>query len=171
VVRVVWREALEAEPPEPEVWLGYAELCLFLGQDDEYLRARRALLDRFGTSTDSYVAERIGRACLLLPAPEDELRQATALIDRAVAAGRSKPDWAYPHFMFAKGLAEYRQNHMDSAIAVLKGKAARVPGPNPRMVLAMAQYRQGRKEEALHTLAAAIVAFDWGANQADNPGT
>src|SRR5262249_27535483 len=143
----------------------------FLGDDEEYRRARRALLDRFGASTDSYIAERIGRACLLLPASEDELKQAATLIDRAVQAGRSKPDWAYPHFMFAKGLAEYRQNHLDSAIGVLQGKAARVPGPNPRMVLAMAQHRQGRKEQALHTLAAAIVAFDWGPIQADNPGT
>jgi serine/threonine-protein kinase len=37
------------------------------------------------------------------------------------------------------------------------------------MVLAMAQHRQGRTEEARHTLAAAVVAFDWGAAQADNP--
>jgi serine/threonine-protein kinase len=39
------------------------------------------------------------------------------------------------------------------------------------MVLAIAQHRQGRKEEARHTLAAAVAAFDWGANQADSPET
>src|SRR5262249_44320616 len=169
-VRVAWRQALEADPPE-QTWLGYAELCLFLGQEEEYRRARRALLARFGASTDPFIAERVGSACLLMPAPENELRQAAALLDRAVAAGRSKPDWAHAYFLFGKGLAEYRQGRLESAIAVLQGEAAFVPGPSPRLVLAMGQHRQGRKEEARHTLAAAVAAFDWGATQADNPGT
>jgi serine/threonine-protein kinase len=106
-----------------------------------------------------------------MPAPEDELRQAADLIDFAVAAGRSKPDWAFPYFLFAKGLAAYRQGQLDSAIALLQGEASVVPGPGPRMVLAMALDRQGRKKEALHTLATAAVAFDWSAAQADNPRT
>jgi serine/threonine-protein kinase len=169
-VLFAWRKALAADPAEPEAWLGYAELCLFLGQEAEYRRARRALLGRFGASTDPFIAERVGRACLLMPAPEGELRQAAALVDRAVAAGRSKPDWAYPHFLFARALAAYRQGRLGSAIAVLQGKAARVPGPNPRLVLAMVQYRQGRKEVARQMLAAAVVGFEWGAAQADNPG-
>jgi serine/threonine-protein kinase len=168
-VRVAWRKVLDTDPPEHEAWLGYAELCLFLGHEEEYRRARRALLARFGASTDPFLAERIGSACLLVPAPEDELRQAAALLDRAVAAGRSKPDWAYAYFLFGKGLAEYRRGRLESAIALLQGEAAFVPGPGPRLVLAMAQHRQGRKEEARHTLAAAAVAFDWGAAQADNP--
>jgi serine/threonine-protein kinase len=170
-VQVAWQKALEAGPSEHEAWLGYAELCLFLGQKEEYRRVRRALLERFGASADPFLAERTGRACLLLPAAEEELRQAVALTDCAVAAGRTKPDWAYPHFLFAKALADYRQGRLDSAIAVLQGKAAHVPGPSPRMVLAMAQHRQGRIEEARHTLAAAVVAYDWGAAEADNPGT
>jgi serine/threonine-protein kinase len=170
-VQAAWRKALEADPPEPEAWLGYAELCLFLGQEDEYRRARRVLLGRFGASTDPFIAERLGRACLLLPAPEGDLRQIATLLDRAVAAGRSKPDWAYPHFLFARCLAAYRQGQLGNAIALLQGEASFVPGPNPHMVLAMAQYRQGRKEEARHTLATAIAAFDWSAAQADNPRT
>jgi serine/threonine-protein kinase len=170
-VRLAWKKALEADPPGHEAWLGYAELCLFLGQEEEYRQARRALLGRFGASTDPFVAERIGQACLLLPASEDELRQAAALIDRAVAAGRSKPDWAYPYFLLAKGLAEYRLGRLDSAIAVLQGDASFVPGPHRGMVLAMALHHQGRTGEARHTLAAAVAAFDWSAAQADNPRT
>src|SRR5262249_50842517 len=68
-----------------EAWLGYVELGLFLGEQDESRRGRRALLDHFGATTDPYVAEPVGRACLLLPGTEDELRQAVALTDRAVA--------------------------------------------------------------------------------------
>jgi serine/threonine-protein kinase len=168
-VQVAWRNALDADPPEPEAWLGYAELCLFLGQEAEYRRARRALLARFGASTEPFLAERISRACLLSPAPEDALRQAATLINRAMAAGRSKPDWAYPYFLFTNGLAAYRRGRQDSALAVLQGEASLMPGPNPRMVLAMAQHRRGRTQEARHTLAEAVVAFDWRADQADNP--
>ena len=47
-----------------------------LGQEDEYRRASRALLDRFGASKEARLAERTGRACLFLPAPADELRRA-----------------------------------------------------------------------------------------------
>src|SRR5262249_41220961 len=48
------------------------------------------------------------------------------------------------------------------------GDASRLPTPAPRLVLAMAQHRRGRNEEARKTLAAAILAFDWRAPRADN---
>ena len=86
--RAAWKEELAAHPPKHDDWFGYAELCLFLGDEAEYRRARRDLLAQFGSTTDPAVAERTGRACLLLPAPEGELRQAVALTERAVAAGR-----------------------------------------------------------------------------------
>jgi serine/threonine-protein kinase len=168
--RAAWQKDLEVDPSEHEVWSDYAELCLFLGQEEEYRRARQAMLRRFGASTDPFIAERTGRACLLLPASEDELRQAAALVERALAAGRSKPDWAYPFFLFARGLAEYRLGRLDCAIAVMEDERCQGIGPNPRVVLAMAQHRRGQKEEARKTLAGAVVAFDWSAAQADNPG-
>jgi serine/threonine-protein kinase len=166
-VQVDWRKALEANPPEPEAWFGYAELCLFLGDKDEYGHARQALLDRFGATTVPFVAEPIGRACLLLPGTEDELRKGAGLTDRAVAAKRSTPGWIYRYFLFAKGLAEYRQGRLASAIAMMKGEASQVMGPSPRLILAMAQHDQGRKQQARKTLAKAIVAFDWSAAEAD----
>src|SRR5262249_55727687 len=73
-----WAKALAFPPSEHAAWYGYAEFCLFLGQEDEYRRARHALLAQFGTATDPYVAERTARACLLRPASGDELRQAVA---------------------------------------------------------------------------------------------
>ena len=53
------------------------------------------MLAHFGSTTDLAVAERTGRACLLLPGSEDELRQAVALTERAVAAGRPGREFAY----------------------------------------------------------------------------
>jgi eukaryotic-like serine/threonine-protein kinase len=166
--QVGWRKALDANPQEPEVWFGYAELCLFLGQQDEYRRVRRVMLERFGATTTASVAEPIGRACLLLPGSEDEVRKAVALTDRAVAAKESTPDWIYRYALFAKGLADYRQGRLESAISVMEGEASKVMGPAPRLILAMAQYDLGRKPQARRTLAKAVVAFDWSAAEADS---
>jgi eukaryotic-like serine/threonine-protein kinase len=165
--QVSWRKALDANPPETESWFGYAELCLFLGQKEEYRRVRAALLDLFGTSTSPYVAEPIGRACLLLPGTADELRKAVALTDRAVAGKGSMPDWVHRYALFAKGLADYRQGHLSNAISAMEGEAFRVMGPAPRLILAMAQHDQRQKNQAIRTLAKAIVAFDWSDAQAD----
>ena len=75
----------------------------FLGQEEEYRRARRALLDRFGATTDPYLAEPVGRACLLLPVTEDELRKAAALTDRAVAAKGIDTGMDLPIFSVRQG--------------------------------------------------------------------
>jgi serine/threonine-protein kinase len=167
-VRADWRRALKAGPTAHDDWHGYAELCLFLVDEAEYRRARRELLTRFAATTDPHVAERVGRACLLLPAADEELRQAAELIDRAVAADRATyASWAYPFFLFAKGLAEYRRGRFDSAIGILQGPAAYVMGPAPNLVLAMAQHRRGDRDEAKRTLALAVFGFDWRATSAD----
>jgi len=158
-----WKAELAAHPPKHDDWFGYAELCLFVGDEAEYRRARGDLLARFGASMDRDVAERTGRACLLLPAPEGEFEQAVALTERAVAA------WgANPYYRFAEGLARYRQGRFDDAIKLMDGKAASVMGPSPRLILAMAQHQKGQKELARKTLAAAIAANDWTAAKADN---
>jgi serine/threonine-protein kinase len=62
-------------------------------------------------------------------------------------------------------LAKYRQGRYGSALDIMRGEAATVMGPAPRLVEAMAEYRDGQKEEARLTLAAAISSFDWSAAQ------
>jgi serine/threonine-protein kinase len=163
--RVAWQTALKANPPEHAAWYGYAEFCLFLGHQDDYRQARQALLARFAATVDPYIAERTARACLLLPTSGAELRQAVALGERAAAADRSKYRPSYPYFLFVQGLAEYRQGQFDRAIATMRGAASRVLGPAPRLVLAMALHRNGQAAQARKTLAAAVLAYDWRANQ------
>ncbi len=162
--RDAWQSALASDPPDHAAWYGYAELCLFLGRADEYRRARQALLKKFGVSTDRYVAERVGRACLLLPSSADELRQAAALAERAAAIPRSEAKGAYAFFQFAGGLANYRRGRLDRAIVTMRGDA-RVLGPVSALVLAMALHRQGQVAEARKTLATAVLAHDWRGNQ------
>jgi serine/threonine-protein kinase len=167
--RVAWQAALDTNPLDHNAWHGYAELCLFLGRKDDYRRARQDLLARFVTTKNPYFAERTGRACLLLPANEDELSQAAMLTLRAATDKDLPADApARPFFLFAQGLAEYRQGRLDRAISIMRGEASRVPGPAPRLVLAMALHGKGQAAEARKTLAAAVLSYDWRARLEDD---
>jgi serine/threonine-protein kinase len=163
-----WHEIIETDPPQLDAWWGYAELTLFLGKTDEYERARQGLLRHFGDSTDPLVTEKVARACLMLPGTDEQLHRAAALADRAVAARGSTDRWYHPYFLFAQGLAEYRQGHFDRAISIMHGDAATVLGPAPRLVQAMAEQRRGNSDAARATLAAAIASFDWRESNADS---
>jgi serine/threonine-protein kinase len=162
--RAAWGKRLELDPPGHDAWYGYAELCLFLGREEDYRRARRALLKRFGATMNPFDAERTARACLMLPGTDDELRQAVALAERAVAKLEGDK-WGHPYFEFVHGLAEYRQGQFERAIATMHGEASGVLGPAPRLVVAMSQHLSGQATEARKTLAAAILAHDWRAMQ------
>ena len=162
-----WCRIIETDPTSYEAWWGYPELSVFLGKTEEYHRTRQRLLKRFGDSTDPVITERVGRACLLLPGSDEEMQQAAKLVDRAVAAKEAVSDWIYPYFLFAKGLAEYRQGRPAEAITILRGEAAKVLGPAPKLLLAMSQHRAGRTANARTTLAAAIASYDWSPSKAD----
>jgi serine/threonine-protein kinase len=167
--RVAWKAALDTNPLDHNAWHGYAELCLFLGRKDDYRRARQDLLTRFITTKNPYFAERTSRACLLLPGPEDELNQAAMLALRAATASDGPDDAsARPYFLFAQGLAEYRQGRLDRAIAVMRGDASRVTGPAPRLVLAMALHGSGQAAEARKTLTTAVLSYDWRVRPTDD---
>jgi serine/threonine-protein kinase len=165
-VRQEWHNSLQANPPDHDPWFGYAELCLFLGQDDEYRRARRDLLRHFGSTLDPYVAERTARAALLLPADGEDLQAAVTLAERAAAARSGTPPAIYRYFRFAQALAQYRQAHFVDSIAIMSTDAADVMGPSPRLVIAMARHRTGQTDAARKTLAAEIISFDWSLAQA-----
>ncbi len=162
--REAWKSTLEGDSVQHDTWYGYAELCLFLGQEDEYQRARRALLERFGATTDPYIAERTARACLLMPATGDELQRILGVAERAVARN-SGEQGARAYFEFVRGLAEYRKGQPDRAISAMRGEAAPVLSPGPALVIAMALHQKGQAEEARKTLASAVLSYDWSAGQ------
>jgi tetratricopeptide (TPR) repeat protein len=162
--RLAWKSALKADPTDHWDWHGYAELSLFLGEIDDYRRARRDLVERFGTTTDPYVAERAGRACLLMPATGDELLRFVALAQRAVARNPREVS-AEPYFEFTRGLSEYRQGKFDRAISAMRGGASTVLGPAPAILTAMALHQKGRVDDARKNFASAILSYDWRANQ------
>ncbi len=144
---------------------------MFLGHVDDYRETRKALLDRFGGTNDAFVAERIGRACLLLSGSDDELSKTTTLIDRALDHDRQKPSWVYPYFLFAKGLAEYRQGRFGESNSIMVGPASRSLVPAPRLVLAMVRHRLGEKNEALENFGSFILDLDWRVSRAVYDGS
>ena len=125
-------------------------------------KARSNLLSRFARTVDFRAAERIGRACLLLPGTPEETSQATALIDRAIADAKTGPQaWVYPYFMFAKGLAEYRTDRFDPNPGDHAGRGIRRAEAGPPTGRVDGLHRLGRREEAKKTLETAIGRFDW----------
>jgi serine/threonine-protein kinase len=156
-----WRRSLELDPSSPLYWDGYAELCLYLGDEVEYRRTRRELLARFGNTADPRVAEKAGRACLFLPASNDELRQAAALIDRALADNNESDRWLVPYFRFAKGLAEYRAGRLESALTYLSGPTQEILVPAPALTLAMVQHKLGKVKAARSTFDSAVAGVKW----------
>ena len=91
--------------------------------------------------------------------------RAIDLSELAVAAKENTPEWIYAYFLFAQGLAEYRQRHFETAITLMEGDAGKVMGPCPQLVIAMAHYRLGDSHEAHDTLAAALKMADWDLSQ------
>jgi serine/threonine-protein kinase len=163
-IPAVWEAILTVNPQAHKAWFGYAEICLFLGKQDKYHQGCEALLERFGETTDPLVAERVSRACLLAPDSDDQLRRAAALADRAAALG---PEWLRPYYLFAQGLAAYRQNRPQDAIRLLEQSAKWIPYPTARLVLSMSQFRCGLREEARKGLQAAIRGYTWKDRNAD----
>ncbi|QEL16325.1 protein kinase domain-containing protein [Limnoglobus roseus] len=162
--RAVWKKALALNPPDHAAWYGYAELCLYLGREDEYRAARRDLLARFAGVTGPLVAERVSRACLLLPVEGDEGRKAAALVERVAAADHRQYAAYLAHFQFLQGLADYRHGRFDRAAAAMRGEASRALGPAPKLVLAMALHQSGQVADARQALAAAVTGHDWSAS-------
>jgi serine/threonine-protein kinase len=100
------------------------------------------------------------------PSGQDELRQAVALADRAIAAElHLDPDNAYLQFL--KGLAEFRQSRPKQAGPWRTKSSLKLPNrAGPRLVLAMAQFQAGSPKEARKTLAAGVSTYNWKMSQA-----
>jgi serine/threonine-protein kinase len=167
----IWEVVLDRAPPSHDAWYGYAQLCLFMGDDQAYRRGRSALLDRFGEGADEWtVAERTSLAGLLLPDDGADLHRAIALADRVVEAAPKPGGMDNPYLLFLKGLAEFRRGRAAEAIPFVQAAAERLPNrPGPRLVLAMAQSRTGQPEAARGTLAVAVRNYDWGSLRANHP--
>lgn len=143
----VWDSTLNDPTATHQDVDGIAELYLYLGREEEYRRACERMLNRFGSTVDPLVCERLGRACLLKSTSDETLRKAVALIDHALSANLpGDQQWAKPYIHFAKALSDYRTGDFDAALAWLEGEAATVLPPAPDFLRAMVLLRLNKLE-------------------------
>jgi tetratricopeptide (TPR) repeat protein len=152
-----WSESLAAAVSflqiEPGEYRGYyhaAPLLVQIGDRAAYEELCAKITTLFAGTTNLATADRMAKACLILPRPGADLKVASELASVAVAGGQK--DSA------AKGtmaLAEYRQGHWDQATDWAM-KAAENPSPSSRAeayaILAMAQHQSKETEAARASL-------------------
>jgi serine/threonine protein kinase/Flp pilus assembly protein TadD len=156
-------ELIRLDGDEHSHWNLAAALWAHLGDHDGYRRHCRRMLDRFGGTTDTSIAERTAKACLLLPGDHEALERASRLAHLAVANGGDRPGFL-PYARFADGLAQYRSGRFGAADRRLnEALAGEVTGWNltipAHLVLAMAHTRLEHTDEARAALARALEIY------------
>src|SRR5262249_31729917 len=145
------------DPKDTVLSLKLAALQAWFGQEKEYAATRRRILAYANSTDDAGTAERVAKACSILPSADGaELEAVLAVAGRGVKVVRR--DWT----LRALGMAEYRSGNYAAAdealLAVAEaGKStARVTGVSA-FYRAMSLFRQGKPDEArkLATAAAA----------------
>ena len=159
--RARWKEAvadfthaLEVEPDEHWNWYYAVVLHAHLGNKDEYRRLCQKMLERFGGTTDPYIAERTAKGCSLMPGVFDEPQKLARLATLAVTKDPNHTGIAW--FYMSRGLTEYRLGHPADAAVWLEKSLAKPPNAfgeaSARFVLGMCQQQQGQTDAAKATL-------------------
>ena len=109
------------------------------------------MLAQFSATNDPAIAERTAKVCLMIPTSKEELAHAAKLAETAIPVGQDHSRAAY--FRFVKGLAEYRSGNFEEAAGWTERALEQASVDYNRdvqtyAVLAMAQYRLNRADEA-----------------------
>jgi serine/threonine protein kinase/Flp pilus assembly protein TadD len=147
----------------PTNHMAYHLLAPLLVQVDDIAGYRRhcaRILRQFGTAPEPFIAERMAKDCLLVPPASADLETLSKMADTAISAGPGQGGW--PYFQLVKGLAEYRLGHFTNALEHLARVQAWSGKPDPYrttqadLIVAMAQYQLGQKDQARATLSTAV---------------
>ncbi len=160
-----WREAvdhasrlIEYQPQEHYRFHTLASLLAAVGDRSAYQRLCHQILARFVDTTDSYVAERMAGACLLLPDPGVDFGRVDRLTEKALA--HDVPTTPMPYSEAVKALSEYRRGRFESAVewatkTLSSGDA--FSRTQAHAVLAMARHQLGQEDQARASLAQGIA--------------
>jgi serine/threonine-protein kinase len=164
-----WREAAAVmaryndqhqQPLNILAWRHEAELWLFVGDRENYRRACRGMVERFGSTSDRTVAQQTLVICLLEPDALPDRR----VLDHLLARFRDRPPGPIDAWSrLAEGLYEYRAGNPSAAIEWLDPfRAAKVSTEPERVqkalacvILALAHKQLGQADEARRQLALA----------------
>src|SRR5262249_22591697 len=140
------------------------------------LEQYRRLCDRirklFGqTLDDPSIADRMAKDCLILPCPGADLTVEARWAEAAV--NLCKSERARPWAQLCRGLAEYRKGNFTNAVEWMQAVLTRVGDVEPRdveayMVLAMAQKRLNKTDQAREALSAGIQIRDHNLRDLEN---
>ena len=158
-----WEEAatdaarsLEYQPSSSFRYSMVAALYLKTGNRSAYEQFCKKLFLQYRDTGNIFFADQVAKACLFLPASEVDLNVVGHLADTAVTLG-AKDEGAMPFFSVCKGLAEYRLGHFANAAEWAQkalSSSRKDAYPHAYGVLALADWRLGKKEEARAMLAA-----------------
>jgi tetratricopeptide (TPR) repeat protein len=160
--RSQWRDAaadaaleIELQPSHDTYFPILAALLVKTDDRPAYEQFRKRLLATFAKTTNFYVADQVAKACLFLPPSEADLPVIGHLADTTVTQGTGDSG-AMPFFQVCKALSEYRQGHFAEAVEWAQ-RSVESPRSEARehgyAVLAMADWRLGKKDEARAMLA------------------
>jgi tetratricopeptide (TPR) repeat protein len=150
-----------ANPQDSVLLLKLASLQAWFQQDSEWADTCRRALTSAGEVKLPQVAQKMAKACCLLPSVNKaQVEAALALARKAVELGKTSPWLAW--FQMALGMAEYRSGRFAEADARLLA-AANGGISSPSVVLtaafyrALSLYRQGKENEARQLATEAAV--------------
>jgi WD40 repeat protein/tetratricopeptide (TPR) repeat protein len=165
------QEALDQAPSETRAWYQLALARLAAGEQAEYRKACRQMLERFGDSGVSEVANRVAWTCSLGPDATDEPGRPVQLARQAVAAAPT--DYNYVNTL---GAALYRARQWEEAVKRLEESERfnTARGSDVRvwdwLFLAMAHRQLGHGEEAGRWLAKAEQVLEQWIKNTAGPG-
>lgn len=147
---------LEIEPNNTLNWLRAAALHARTGDTATYQDFCERMLEQFGDTTTPDEADKIAKACLLVPTNDAILVSASRLANFAV---QDPSNWAILYSYVTEGLAEYRNGNYPATIEAcdkcLVGDPAgeiRFRTANVHLILSLAYIRMGQTEAAAKAL-------------------
>ena len=152
-----------AKPDNAMLFMKLAALQAWFGRKEEFASTCRRALAAAQDTTVAETADRVAKACCLLPSTEQaQLEAVLALARKAVQLGEGNQN--RPWFQMALGMAEYRSGNFAQADAALISLSTgaqnnRELTGTAAFYRAMSLFRQGRKDDArkLATEAAATM--------------
>jgi len=149
-----WNRVVEYAPEDHVGYFHLAPLLLQVGDVEGYQRCRSTILRHFADTRDPRIAERMLDVSLILPPSASESAAIAKMAQIAGQADTNSETWGFN--LLAKGFAEYRLGHYATAAELLQKVIPLDIGEHCRteayLVLAMAQFQLGRRDESRTTL-------------------
>jgi serine/threonine protein kinase len=149
-----FRRALDLDPDNQWTWYAAIPTLVEIGDLDSYRKRCLEMQERFESSDDTLLSERIAKLWLLTPKCPGDPAIPTRLVDRASASEATATKRLYYWVMSTKGIAEYRAGRPAEAVPWLKKAIDAAPPTTLQckalsgLFLSMALQRQNLQDPA-----------------------